>query len=345
MRRIAMQAIMTIALSCGAVAAQPVSAADNHRGWQTYRSAAYGFTIDFPSSMTFYPGQPVLTPQHSMIPICDDTTVACFEYNGDAFNHTSIQALGVAIDVLRDRKTRAACDDIEGWPMSSIEIHRRKFHYSQTGNAAAGSSENVDDYRTFYRRVCFEIDLATAQSDIGSAQYEEYGMLPIDRNALFRVQGEMHRMLQSLNFAGKVQDGWRWSVYHDSGCGGSFEYPSHASVREVVPFTVDGYESHGVTCEQAFDHDGRTYTVAVKTNLRDSEAANRWLVSSGMPGLDRVTVIRSGDRFTEYSNGTYTYLFVDSELFIFTVSQNGDKTIPSGHDKVLAHLLASFRFV
>ncbi len=340
-----MRAIVTMALAGVTAAAQTRVAPGSPAGWKTYRSAEYGFSIDFPPDMTFYANRPVLAPQLSMIPICDETTVACFEYNGDAFKHTVIAALGVAVNVLRDNTTNAQCDNIYSLRMKTSVIHGMRFHYADVGSAAAGSSAGGPDYRAFYRHVCFEIALTTAQSDIGAVQYAEYGIEPVDKNALKKVQDEMHAMMESFALIGAVEDGSEWNVYHDSGCGGSFEYPAWTTVQEVVPFTLHGYESRGVTCEQTFQSEGRTYTVAAKANLRDSEAANQWLVSSGMPGLDRVNVIGNGERFTEYSDGTYTYLYVDSEMFVFTVSRNGGKPMRVGRDKVFAHLLRSFRFV
>ena len=73
----------------GVVTASLVSSAglpaDASEGWQTYHSPDYGFTVDHPRNMTFYPGHPDYKEITllSFIPICDDTTVACFAYNGD----------------------------------------------------------------------------------------------------------------------------------------------------------------------------------------------------------------------------------------------------------------------
>jgi len=74
--------------------------------WQTYRSPDYGFSIEYPVNMTFYPGRPdYVATQLSYIPICDYTTVACFEYNGREYEGTNFEAAGLSVNVLRDMKT------------------------------------------------------------------------------------------------------------------------------------------------------------------------------------------------------------------------------------------------
>jgi len=90
------------------------AAQNGHANWKTYRSPEFGFRIDYPGTMTFYRGGPQRPPQRSMIPLCDDGTVACFEYNGHALDGTEIQALDVSVNVLRDELTASDCDGIDG---------------------------------------------------------------------------------------------------------------------------------------------------------------------------------------------------------------------------------------
>jgi len=175
-------------------------------GWQTYHSTDYGFTIDYPGDMTFSEGPPVPDQQRSMIPICDDTTVACFVYDGHAFDKTIIQSLGVSVNVSRDATTEAACNDIDDKPVKTIAINGTRFHFAETGSAAAGSSEGGTVYRAFHRGVCFKITLGIAQTDVAPIQYEEYGIHAVDEDVLRAAQDEMNRMLQSFTFTRRVRN-------------------------------------------------------------------------------------------------------------------------------------------
>lgn len=331
--------ILLFVLSSAAVSAWAAPEA-----WPTFRSPDFGFTIQYPDDLPFAPGWPLPPPQHSMLPICDPrTTVACFQYNGDAFDHTVIQALGVSINVLRDRKTENDCNEIYSRPTQTTMIHGTRFHYARVASAAAGSSASATYYRALYQGVCFEITLGTARSDIDAAQYEESGIQPLDKDELRRVHGEMERMLHTFAFAGPIQDGAAWNVYHDEGCGATFEYPEGAVVKIVIPYTPAGAASNGISCEQSFTHAGRTYTVAAKVNLNEAGGLNQWLLSNRFPGVDDVRMVLPGDGFGVYRDPLYACFFARDEAFVFTVS-DATRTLQFGpRDAVFEHLLQSFR--
>ena len=232
-------------------------------GWHTYHSTNYGFSIDYPIDGSFGAGDRV-GGERSMIPICDSTSVACFEYTGHAFVDTVIQSLGVSVNILREETTEADCTDMDDISHTSkvVVIHKTRFHVAEIGSAAAGSSESGTIYHAFHQHVCFEISLGTAYSDIGPAQYEEYGLHPVDANALRAVQGEMNRMLHSFRFKGTTVLGAAsstrfkataragWQTYRDPDYGFTIDHPddfpetSSCMFEPVACFEYNGNALH-----------------------------------------------------------------------------------------------------
>ena len=329
------------ALAAAAVSAQAAAAQD---GWRTYRSPDFGFRIGYPRTLSFYPGGP-LPPreQHSMIPICDETTIACFIYNRQAFDHTVIQALGVAVNVLRDETSEADCDDIDGRPEKTIFLNGRTFHFADSGGAAAGSSEGGRYYRTLYDHVCFEISAVTAQSDVGEAQYAEYGLRPLNEKALRRIHDEMDRMVRSFSFIGPVRGGAGWSLFTGSPCGEKFEVPQNTSVERISPSSPNFFNSLGLSCLDRFTYDSRQYAVAAKEGLSSPDAMNAWLDSSGFPRLDEMQWIADSPSATKYRNAEMAYVLHRGALFLITATDPEGSPVPFDRDGVIQHLLSSFR--
>ena len=293
--------------------------------------------------MTFYPGHPVEPAELSMFPICNNT-VACFQYNGNAFKGTSIQAVGISVNVLRDTKTEVDCDKIDtgSGQIKTIKIHGTLFAYGDTDEAGGGSSEGSTEYRAFYQHVCFDVAIVIAGRDMGPEDEEDEGYHPVNSRAWRRIMGDLDRMLHSFAFVGPVKDGPDWEVYSDNECGEAFEYPAEATLQRRMEFSKEALNSDNIACEESFEYRGREYTLAVKLNLKDEDALNLWLTSSGYPGLDHVQLIAKGDGYSEYGDQTYTYIFHPRELFIFTVSDESGKALVSDGDKVFAHFLSSF---
>ena len=157
-----------------------------------------------------------------------------------------------------------------------------------------------------------------------------------------RILDEMDRMLHSFRLTGPVKDGPDWKVYSDDGCGHAFEYPASATLRKVAEYSNASFNSPRIACEQAFSYNGQTYRVAVKVNLKDVDALNMWLTSSGYPDLTHVRLIAQGDRFTQYSDGTFTYIFTAGNVFIFTVTDERNQLTSTDGDRIFTHLLGSF---
>src|ERR1035438_10324990 len=123
--------ILLAILFTAAVVAWAAPAAKKHTEWKTYRDPDYGFMLDYPGSITFYPGHPVEPTQGAMFPICDHT-IACFQYNGHALDGTITDAIGISVNIVRGVKTETECIDSIGPDLDSsktIHIHGTLFHY------------------------------------------------------------------------------------------------------------------------------------------------------------------------------------------------------------------------
>jgi hypothetical protein len=311
-----------------------VYAAPKRDGWQTYHSPEYGFAIDYPVRTTFYSGRPIRPPQISMFPICEDTTVACFHYTGKAFTGRVPEAIGVSVNVLRDIRSQSGCNRIDGSSAArTTTIHGTLFHYDDITEGGMGSGRTVTAYRAFYQKVCFEVAIVVAGTYIAPEDLEEAGFRAIDPKAERRAFEDTDRMLHSFRFVGLVKDGPNWSVYSDTGCGQSFEYPFGATVQKVVEFSKHAFDSPGIACEQAFTWRDRTYTLAVKAGLKGPDGVDEWLLSSP---------VSQGNDFSERSDQTSTYIFHGSSVYIFTVSDENRKVISPAGDRIFAHLLSSF---
>ncbi len=331
--------------SFGAMAMTAWAAPENENAsWRTYRSPDYGFKIDYPANLRFYPGHPLRPPEASMFPICD-YTVACFQSEDGAFKKTPLQAAGVSVNILRDKKTEVECNEIDtgAGPIKTVVIHGILFHYGDTGEAGGSSSRSMTAYRAFHEYVCFEVALVTAWSDLGPEDMKDDGLKPVGRWAMHKISREMDKMLSSFAFTGPVRDGANWNVFSDEGCGGVFEYPAKVQVQKKIEYSNAAFDSDDIACEQAFIYQGREYQVAAKLNLKDEDALNAWLSHSGYPSLDKMRVAAKGAGFTEFRDATYVYLFDRRTVFIFAVSDGNHQPVPFEGDRVFEHLLESFR--
>lgn len=346
MKTISMQGMLLAIVFSLAVVALAAPVQKRHEEWKTYRSPDFGFVIAYPESMSFSSEHPVGPAQGTEFPICDDTTVACFQYNGHELDGTPTHTAGVSVNILRDAKSETECVSSIDPSLRSSKITRIRgtlFHYGDTSEIGLGSGRSMTEYVAFNRNVCFEVALVTASRNIGSEEIKDEDLRPVNRRTWRRIMNNMDMMLHSFAFIGPVKDGPDWSVYVDWGCGDEFEYPSSTTLEKVRDYSDGVFYSNRIACEQAFAYQRREYDVAVKMNLRDANALDDWLSRSGYPGLEQVKIIAKDDGYTEYSDGTYTYVFVSRKVFIFTVSDMSDHLIASDGDRVFAHLVGSFR--
>jgi hypothetical protein len=309
-------------------------------GWRTYRSPEYGFTIDYPANISSYGSHPdPAEMKGSYIPICDQTTVACFEYNGNEYAGTIMEAAGLSVNVLRDLRTEQDCNDIvtHSTPIKTEIINGITFRYGILGSAGLGHGEGGPTYRAFHQNVCFEIAVGIAET---SARAGEPGIKQFNDKKLNEILDEM---VHTFRFIGDVVDGPGWKVYSDGGCGGSFEYPDGDTVVKTIEYSQAGYYSNDITCSQYFSNDGRDYTVAVKVQINDVSQLNAWLKSSGRPDLSTAQVVSKSTSRTEYQAEPYVYLFGQNRVFILSVSDSEHRAITRNDDRVFSHLITSFR--
>jgi hypothetical protein len=308
--------------------------------WKTYVSADYGFSVRYPTSLSFYRGDlDYKETQMSYIPICDYTTVACFEYNGMEYKDTTFEAAGFSINVLRDIKTESDCGKIDTgqYPIQTENINGIKFRRGLTGEGATSHSKGGPTYRTFHQSVCFEIAAATAQVSIGAF---DPGAIKAFDSA--RVDKLLDKVIHTFRFVGPVKDGPGWKVYYDGMCGGIYEYPESATIRTTIEYTNERFDSKEITCSRYFTDHGRDYTIAAKVNLRDKEAVDNWLRSSGYPDLAKAQMVKSSKYYTEYKAETSYYIYGQTVLYILSVSDAKHQVI-AAHDTVFTHLLNSFK--
>jgi hypothetical protein len=310
-------------------------------GWQTYRSPDYGFTIDYPKNMSFYSGHPDLKEtQLSFIPICDDTTVACFEYNGSEYEGTNFGAAGLSVNVLRDLRTEQDCDKIDtgSYPIKTETVNGIKFHYGNTGEAATSHAKSGPAYRAFHKNVCFEIAVAIAETSIGA--FDPGAIKTFDSAKLNRL---LDKMVHTFKFAATIKDGPGWKVYNDNMCGGVYEYPEGETVRTTVEYSQARFSSNDITCSRSFTHHGLDYTVAAKANLKDKSQFESWLKSSGYPDLSKARVVVMSKYCAEYNAEPYYYIFCQGVVYILSVSDTKHSVIIPHDDQVFTHLLDSFK--
>lgn len=315
--------------------------AGDKEGWRIYHSPDYGFSIRYPADMTFYPGHPDYgETQLSYIPICEYSTVACFEYNGKEYEGTNFEAAGVSVNVLRDMRTEQACGKIDtgSSPVRTVKINGVTFHWGITGEGLMSQFKGGPTYHVFHQNVCFEIVAATAQANMGAF---EPGAVEAFDSA--RLDALLDKMVHTFKFETKVKDGPRWKVYYDNMCGGIYEYPEDETVQTTIEYSQDDYYSNDITCSRNFKRQGRVYTVEVRVNLKDKNQLNTWLTSSIYPDLTKARLIVSSTRCSEYRAGTYYYIFCQGAVYILGVSDVKNRIVDPDNDAVFTHLLNSFK--
>jgi hypothetical protein len=260
------------------------------------------------------------------------TTAA--EYKG-----TNFVTAGVSVNVLRDAKTEQHCNKIRTGqdPIKTETIHGFQFHYGDTGEGGLGTSTGGPAYRVFYQNVCFEVAVRIAQTT-----FENYEPGTIKRFDPTKLEQLLDNVVHTFRFVGPVEDGSEWNVFHDSGCGGAFEYPENSTVQTTIEYSASSDRSNGVTCSRHFTHQGRDYTISTKTNLGLPGRLDAWLKSSGYPALANATL--SSGHFTEYDADPYCYIIYDqSMVYILSVSDASHHIISPQDDPIFRHWLSSFK--
>jgi hypothetical protein len=312
-------------------AAGPANAVRLQRASTTYLSPDYGFAIDYPKNVTFRGRHPdSVEMKSSYIPICVQSTVACFEYSGHDYTDTSLESAGLSINVLRDLRTEHDCYQIPtpSSPGRFVSINGTKFWYAETGDAGAGHGASGSSYRAFYQNVCFEVSALVVQT---TARIGEPGIRPLDNARLEKLLDEM---AHTFRFTGEVLDGPNWWAF-DGQCGGeSFEYPDAATVV-IDDNASGGWTLSGVACSEQFSSDGSNFRIDLITRPE----LNEWLASANLPALSSAQVVRKSKTWTEYHAGPYFYFVATQRLYVLSVTKLNNVRA----QRAFSHFVGSFR--
>ena len=309
----------------------PANAYHTRRASTTYRSPDYGFAIDYPKNVAFRGSHPDSAEMKgSYIPICVQSTVACFEYSGHDYADTALESAGLSVNVLRDLRTEHDCYQIPT-PSSLgrfVTINGSNFWYAQTGDAGAGHGASGPSYRAFYQNVCFEVSALVVQT---TARIGEPGIRALNGARLEKL---LDKMAHTFRFTGEVLDGPNWWAF-DGQCGGeSFEYPD--ATRVVVDDNASGgWTLNGVACSELFSSDGSNFRV----DLVIQSELNEWLASANLPALSSAQVVRKSKTWTEYQAGPYFYFVTTQRLYVLSVTEPSN----AHAQRAFSHFVRSFR--
>jgi hypothetical protein len=316
-------------------------AAKRHRaqtppGWHTYRNSDYGFSIAYPASL-----KPVDSARGEntggSMPLCDDTTIACFAYTGQSYKGTNFQGAGFAINVVRDATSEQACRNLDSTASSSpgkITIFDTRFDHNAIAEGAMSHQQAGDSYRTYRQGVCFE--MKTGINTVSLGVYDPGTLKPFHPEKLRLL---LRDMADTFRFIGPVKYGAAWKISRDSGCGGTFEYPADATAQITAENIASRPNSDRITCSRSFTFGGRDYTLDVKNGRVD----DAWLKSSGYVPLNNAMVVSRSAHYTDYQAGSYYYVYRPGLIYIFSASGPEHRAIDPESDPIYRHWLASFR--
>jgi hypothetical protein len=310
--------------------------------WKSYSNHDFGFTLRYPKDFTVCEGglDYCEITWRSYIPVCDDNTIDCFVYTGKEYEGTNFSAAALSVNVLRDKRTEQACNEMDmgSNPIKTKTINGVLFHYGMAGGAAAGNWADWAKYRAFYDQVCFELAANTSGVNLGGFEpgtIKEFDEAKLDK--------EFDAMLNTFRFTGAVVDGPAWRVYHSAGVGKTFEYPDRDTVVESIEYSAERQSSNEITDSAYFSYNGLNYFVSTKVDLRDKEALDAWLKSSGYPDLSKAQELRHSNLFTEYNAGNYWYVYGQNTLYILGASDQQHNAVAPPDNVVFRHFLHSFK--
>ena len=309
-------------------------------GWRTYSSPEYGFSIDYPANTASFGSHPdPAEMKGSYIPICDTTTVACFEYSGHDYDGTNLESAGLSVNVLRELRTEKDCYDFgeNSAPVAIENISGINFRHAVTGDAGMNQSEGGPAYRAFHQNVCFEV--AAGIAEVNPGVFDPGAIKVFDST---KMDALLLEMIRTFRFIGEVADGPAWKVYNDGACGASFEYPDNDVVEKTIE-PQSGFESADFACSEHFTDGGKYYAIATKPNLKDAAALNTWLASQNFPDLSSAQVVTESTSWTTYRAEPYCYIFGHDRVYILSVSDSQHRVVAPDGDRVFSHLLNTFK--
>src|SRR5215469_6174075 len=311
-------------------------------GWKSYTNPDFGFTLQYPKDFTLCAGglDYCEVTARSYIPVCDDNVLDCLVYTGKEYAGTNFEGAGLSVNVLRDKRTQQECDelDIGQNPTKTKVINGVLFHYGMAGYGGLGHWVGRAKYRTLHDKVCFE--LAGNVAGVNSGNFEPGTIKEFDESKLDK---QLDAIVSAFRFTGPVVDGPAWSLYHNADVGGTFEYPDRDTVVRSIEYSPERQASNEITASLFFSDSGLNYFVAAKADLRDKDALDTWLKSSGYPDLSNARELRHSAFFTEYRAGNYWYVFEPNMLYILGASDQRHNVVAPPDNLVFRHFLHSFK--
>jgi len=310
--------------------------------WESYSSPEYAFTIQYPKDFSLCAGGLDFceNTSRSYIPACNDNTVDCFVYAGHEYDGTNFEGAALSVNILRDRRTEQDCNkiDVGPHPIKGKIINGIRFHYGMTGYGGLGHWTAGPKYRAFYDKVCFELAVNITAASFGN--FDPGTIKKFDRT---KLEKDFDAMLNTFRFTGPVADGPAWRVYHNGDVGGTFEYPDGDTVVKSVEYSQERHFSNEITDSTYFADHGLNYFVATKVDLRDRNALDAWLKSSGYPDLSKAQELRHSSLYTEYRAGNYWYVYGQAALHILGASDQQHNIVAPPNNVVFRHFLNSFK--
>jgi hypothetical protein len=333
---------VTLSLVLIAAVCQTMTPKNVPADWKSYSNRDFGFTLRYSKDFTVCEGglDYCEVTFRSYIPVCDDSAVDCFLYTGKEYEGTNFSAAALSVNVLRDKRTEQDCNelDIGQNPTKTKVINGVRFHYGMGGYGGLGHWVSRAKYRALYDKVCFE--LAANVAGVNSANFEPGTIKEFDESKLDK---QLDATVDTFRFTGPVVDGPAWSVYNNADVGGTFEYPDRDTVVRSVEYSPERQASSDITDSLYFSDNGLNYFVTAKADLRDKNALDAWLKSSGYPDLSNAQELRHSDSFTEYRAGNYRYVFEPGMLYILGASDQQHNVVAPPDNVVFRHFLCSFK--
>lgn len=311
--------------------------------WRSYTSPDYGFTIQYPKGFTIFERGTDYDKAvgHPMIEVCDGNTVGCFAYSGAEYAGTNFEGAALSVNVVTVARTEKECNEIETGsnPITTKTINGLLFHYGEDGDGvAAGSAKTSLVYRTFYNKVCFELSV-----NFAIANFENFEAGTIKEFDGAKLLNDFDAMVNTFRFTGPIVGVRAWRVFHNSDVGGSFEYPDGDTVVKSVEYSQARASSNDITDSTYFADHGLNYFVATKVNLKDRNALDSWLKSSGYPTLSEAREFAHSGSYKKYRAGKYCYVYRPNTLYILGASDQRHKVVAPPENVVFRHFVNTFQ--
>ena len=182
----------------------------------TFTSSDGTFRFAYPTDFRVCTGGEVDPCNQSFIPVCEPDAFVCVVYPAEEFKDTSFMAASFQVkEIVRDQEMMTAdvCvtpyprkdgDIVSDWPQFLVSaahpvetIGGVEFVHGIRGGVATGHFSDIDLYRTFHKRRCFELRVSETGTNPLMFDPPRKTLSPTQQQKLDRT---MSHMLQSFRF-------------------------------------------------------------------------------------------------------------------------------------------------